>query len=159
MNKAVLKQKILDTLEAELKEALLAADNAHQAAIDEQSKAETQYDTLSIEASYLAEGQSKRILQLKEFIQAYQRLALTDYHQEQAIGLGALIQLDTDIDADHWFFLGPCAGGMKVNEQGCNVTVITLQSPMGQALYQRYCGDDVYLGNSRQALSFIAKIN
>ncbi len=66
----ICRQQLNHTIEGHLKskiaEAEEAAMNAHHAAIDDQSVAETQYDTLAIEAGYLAEGQSRRIQMLKE---------------------------------------------------------------------------------------------
>ena len=51
---------ILDDLRQAYQGAMHAADQAHSAATDDQSVAETQYDTLAIEAAYLAHGQSQR---------------------------------------------------------------------------------------------------
>jgi len=66
--KAEVISKILTYLQNELASLSTAAKNAHLAAIDDQSVAETQYDTLAIEASYLAEGQSRRVEALKKSI-------------------------------------------------------------------------------------------
>ena len=65
MDKEKIIQDILNYLRQELSIIQEAANNAHLAATDDQSVAETQYDTLAIEASYLAEGQSRRVDELK----------------------------------------------------------------------------------------------
>ncbi|GAA5138069.1 hypothetical protein GCM10025767_19860 [Thalassotalea piscium] len=53
-------EDLITYLKNELSALVNAANSARAASIDEQSVAETQYDTLAIEAGYLAEGQAKR---------------------------------------------------------------------------------------------------
>jgi len=150
MNKKALVKLIMSKLEQELNQAINAANEAHAAAVDDQSVAETQYDTLAIEASYLAEGQSRRVNELQMAINEYQVLNLLDFNENSAIALTALVQLSNDSQSLHWFFIGPAAGGFRCELSDQQITVITPQSPMGQALLGKYQNDDVdiKLGNS-----------
>ena len=151
-------KKILSYLSEELNILLVAANNAHLAATDEQSIAETQYDTLAIEAGYLAEGQSRRVGELKLAITAFENLAemlkqTSDRHQY--IKLGSVVQLSQDQSANQYFFIAPAAAGFRcsiscdIKER--NFTVITPQSPMGKALLNKSIEDEVAikLGNSQ----------
>ncbi len=142
-NKQQIIQIITEDLTKKLMLAVNAANEAHAAAVDDQSVAETQYDTLAIEASYLAEGQSRRVDEYQQAINAYQNLQCIDFNQSSQIALTALIQLSADSDKDHWFFIGPAAGGLcfKYNKQ--SITVITPQSPMGMALIGKQQDDDI----------------
>lgn len=149
MHKEILVNNIINHLEIELAKAVDAAEKAHLAATDDQSVAETQYDTLAIEASYLAEGQSRRIIEFKNALIAYQPLlaSVSDdnkkHGHENAITLGNLVQLDNDVSEQHWFYIGPAAAGYrtKINDQ--HFTVVTPQSPMGQALIGKYPDDEI----------------
>ncbi len=146
MNNTIKQQlvsEIMTHLRTELLLAMEAANNAHQAAVDEQSIAETQYDTLAIEASYLAEGQSKRVLEYQQALNSYQVLSLPEFNEHSAIKLGALIQLAKDNLCKHWFFIGPYAGGFRSNIAEQQITVITPQSPMAKALLGKQQGDDI----------------
>ena len=151
LDKAELIAKIINQLECELTDCLVAADNAHLAATDDQSVAETQYDTLAIEAGYLAEGQAKRALEIKQAIANYRQLTIREYLPEQAIGLGALVQLAGDQASGQWFFIGPAAGGYKIaladGDEHNSITIVTPQSPMAKALIGLYCDDEVLLAN------------
>jgi transcription elongation GreA/GreB family factor len=143
IDKKAIIAEILKYLTLELNKAQIAAQQAKAAATDEQSKAETKYDTLAIEASYLAEGQAKRV---QEFQQAINRLSAFSSHElspQADVGLGSLVQLAADADSHHWFFLSPVAGGFRVlvNEQ--QITVLTKESPMGQSLLAKNLHDDV----------------
>lgn len=143
------KQKIIELVIAELskehQQAIDAANDAHAAAVDDQSIAETQYDTLAIEASYLAEGQSRRVAEFQHAIDAYKALDLIEFNDNSYITLGALVQLSADLEANHWFFIGPAAGGFRCKVSQKNITVITPQSPMGAVLIGKQQDDDIEL--------------
>mgnify|MGYP000013954214 CR=1 FL=1 len=159
INKKSLVTLISEELKQELNQAINAANEAHAAAVDDQSVAETQYDTLAIEASYLAEGQSRRVHELQTAINDYQVLNLLDFNENSAIALTALVQLSNDSQSLHWFFIGPAAGGFRCSFSEQQITVITPQSPMGQALLGKYQDDDVNikLGNN-QLSDYIASV-
>ncbi|MBL4764859.1 MAG: hypothetical protein JKX67_06225 [Colwellia sp.] len=143
IDKKTLVALIIKQLKQELLQAINAANEAHASAVDDQSVAETQYDTLAIEASYLAEGQSRRVQVLQEALLGYQRLTLVDFDENKPIALSALVQLGADSKKQHWFFIGPAAGGFRyqLNEQ--HITVITPNSPMGLVLMGEYNGEDI----------------
>ncbi|GAW95683.1 MULTISPECIES: GreA/GreB family elongation factor [Colwellia] len=142
-NKKQLIDLVLTALTQDLQQAIGAANVAHAAAVNDQSVAETQYDTLAIEASYLAEGQSKRVIDLQQDIDAYKALDTKAFNHNSYIALGALVQLSADTAMNHWFFIGPAAGGFRCKLAQQNITVITAQSPMGMALLGKQQDDDI----------------
>ncbi len=142
-NKKQLIDLVITKLSKEHQQAIDAANDAHAAAVDDQSVAETQYDTLAIEASYLAEGQSKRVIEFEHAIDAYKKLNIVEFNDESYIALGALVQLSADAETNHWFFIGPAAGGFRCQLDQKNITVITPQSPMGIALLGKQPDDDI----------------
>ena len=150
-NKKQLVDLVVTSLSKQLQQAIDAANEAHAAAVDDQSVAETQYDTLAIEASYLAEGQSRRVIEFQHAIDTYKALELIEFNNDSYIALGALVQLSADAETNHWFFIGPAAGGFRDQIAQHNITVITPQSPMGTALIGKQLDDDieVMLGNNK----------
>ncbi len=153
MNKEIIIKAILDELEKELSTSLIAANNAHKDATDDQSVAETQYDTVAIEASYLAEGQSRRVQEFQQAILAYQQLPLRVFSEDCAINTGALVQLAQDEDKHHWFFIGPAAGGFRTSIAQNNITVITPHSPIGKALVGQYCDENIIVKLGKNTLT------
>jgi len=149
--KELLVQKVITYLRQELSILLAAAENAHLAAIDEQSVAETQYDTLAIEASYLAEGQSRRVLELRQSIELFQKLIIKENFQ--TISLGALVKLAQDEENSHWFFIAPAAAGFKTNIENRKVTLVTPNAPMGKALLGKEVDDDIEVKLATQYLT------
>ena len=137
---------IIEQLEAELSNCEEAANNAHKAAVDDQSVAETQYDTLAIEAAYLAEGQSRRLLEIKASVHQYQQLKrqiqeinIPPYEQVSA---GALVELIDQQEFPHLYFIGPTAGGIKLKTAWGSITVISLGSPIGNAIKGKRVDDE-----------------
>ncbi|WP_426369592.1 hypothetical protein [Pseudocolwellia sp. HL-MZ7] len=152
MNKKDIIQKVLQHLSNELEATKLAAHNAHLAATDDQSIAETQYDTVAIEAGYLAEGQSKRVEEIKHSIKLFEQFNTQELEASSTVALGSLVQLEKGIENNEWLFIAPSSGGFKcdiTSEKDNNltnkITVITPHSPMGQALINREVDDEVTL--------------
>ncbi|MFB0979887.1 MAG: hypothetical protein QMC62_03095 [Alteromonadaceae bacterium] len=158
MNKKQIICDILAHLEHELIAIKNAANNAHLAATDDQSVAETQYDTLAIEASYLAEGQSRRVDQIQQAKQAIEQLVIRDFEEEMPIALGALVQLKKNSKHKQLFFIAPAAGGFKGILNGQAYTVITPSSPMAKALIGKFIEDEIALmmGINKQQNEIIA---
>jgi transcription elongation GreA/GreB family factor len=149
---------IIDYLQHELTQAKAAANSAYFAAVDKQSVAETQYDTLAIEASYLAEGQSKRVLEYQQALTTYQALTLPLVDKNSVVSIGCLVLLAKDLANKHWFFIGPDAGGFRYKLANQQFTVITSQSPMAKALLGKGLGDDIeiILGSKKLTDEIIA---
>ncbi|MGR6873350.1 transcription elongation factor GreAB [Pseudomonas sp. HK3] len=156
MDKSALVTQIIIELTQALEHALAAADEAHKGATHEQSKAETQYDTLGLEHAYLAEGQARRIQELKDAITKLHHFKPKVFDQDDAIYLGALVKLDVinnDTDKPQlWVLLAPTAGGMNIQWEQRNVQIISPNSPMTQAILSRYLDDEFQLANGLRYL-------
>ena len=140
VNKAVLVQKIIARLRAELEGYAQSARSAHAEATDEQSKAENKYDTRGLEASYLARGQSRQVAETRETLAQYAALPLPDFDPTTPIDLGALVELEMK-SGRACYFLGPRAGGMEIVQGRRAVLVISLHSPLGRELVGKRQGD------------------
>lgn len=168
MNKKDIINIILTHLHEELSITEMAAHHAHSAAIDDQSVAETQYDTLAIEASYLAEGQSKRVEEIKHAITLFEQLQTRELSADTIIKIGTLVQLEKEQSNNKWFFIAPAAGGFTCsvndNNKAFNITVITPFSPMGKALINKEVDDEVSLNfqgaasSLEQPIDYIAAV-
>ncbi len=91
--KSTLKEALLAALDGEIASALNAARQAQETASHEGNKPENQYDTLALEAAYLAHGQSERIRELQETRILIGQWPVQDFSEDDSIASGALIQL------------------------------------------------------------------
>ncbi|MGF1724403.1 GreA/GreB family elongation factor [Photobacterium nomapromontoriensis] len=151
-DKVIDKIQLIDVLIEQLNQvylgALEAADRAHSTATDEENVAENQYDTLALEAAYLAHGQSQRVAECMADLAAYQKLKQSMPTTREQVLLGCLVHLIDENDNAKFVFFGPSAGGIKVTFAGQEVVVVTPNSPLGEALLGLEVGDDaeVHLG-------------
>lgn len=108
---------------------------AHAAATDSGSKAEGKYDTRSLEASYLASGQARQVDDLAAAARQFDALTLPDFAPDDPIAMGALVEADLKGEPVT-LLLVPAAGGLMLEVDGREVTLLTPAS----ALYQKLLG-------------------
>lgn len=143
MNKHSVHALILDKLQADLDIAQRAAQTAYETATHEENIAENKYDTLGLEASYLAAGQAKRVEEIRQALALCQNMALRPYDESTGIQVGTLLGLEDEQGRQHWLFLAPDGAGLKVQLVGQPITVITPRSPLGKSLLGKFEGDEV----------------
>ncbi len=143
MDKQALHKQIISELETVYQGAVDAAQRAYDTAVDEENEAENKYDTMGLEASYLAHGQSQRMAECLDDIVTFRALQVTQFSSLTPINIGALIYLKDDHDDEHIIFLSPVAGGLKVLFNKNEMTLITPSSPIGQALSASFVGDEI----------------
>jgi transcription elongation GreA/GreB family factor len=139
MNKTQLLKQIVARLSENLGVLEKAARASHSEATHESSKAENKYDTRGLEAAYLAGGQARQAKEILDSIKVYESLALKNFAPGEPIDLTALVELDAT-GARSLYFIGPKSGGLEIEFQGKEITVITPQSPLGQNLMEKTAG-------------------
>ncbi len=153
MNKQTVIQLVLDQIAKDLNGLISSAKATHEEATHEQNKPENKYDTRALEASYLARGQSRQVLELEKAKQEFESLNPADWPAKEPIDIGALLTLQNG-KAEDVYLLGPRAGGIEVVCEGIPVTVITPQSPIGQQLLGKVQGDSIALPRDREQRPF-----
>lgn len=143
------KKSLLKVFEAQLEQLLatltLSAKEAHAAATHAESKAEDQYDTRGLEASYLAGAQSRRALELSQTLDQFRFIDVKAFVEGDPIVATALITLRDEEGRESHYLLMPGGGGMSVTWEGRKVQCLTPQSPMGELLLGRRHGDEFSL--------------
>lgn len=149
MNKLFLVTRIISRLEADHRLLLQAAQSSHAAAVHEENIPDSKYETLALEASYIAQGQANRAQQIWQALNAYRQLEIRHFSAETPIRLTALVVLEDEDGRRRHFFLGPAAGGLKLrlDDAGQEVTVVTPESPFARQLLGLRCGDSFELSS------------
>jgi len=145
MDKSLFLNCLIETLRQECLHAVHASRDAADYATDEESRAESQWDTQGLEASYLAAGQASQARQWAQAVEAIQSSRDDLLKPRTAIGFGALFSCDFG-DGPEWYFFASVAGGQVVQTEQGDVTVITSQSPLAGRLSQLRAGDAFHLG-------------
>jgi len=163
LDKKDLLQQLLQHLQQEVDATLAAVNEAHALASHEQSKPENQYDTLALEAAYLAHGQSERIAELQRQMMLLNHFEFTDCDDESRIATGALICISSEEKQNQWLWLLPVAGGVLltakiVNENEVEVVIevrtITPEAPLAKKLLGNYAGEEVALNLGHKKKQF-----
>lgn len=146
MDKAKFFQCLLATLREEVLHAVNACKDAAEYATNEESRAESQWDTQGLEASYLAAGQASQARQWADSIEELQSEREDLLKPNSQVSLGALFSCDFGDSVEYFFFAGT-AGGQTISMDDHEVTVITAQSPLAGRLLGRKAGDSFRLPN------------
>jgi len=139
MNKSLLLKQIVAALGESLEVLERAARASHTEATHESSRAESKYDTRGLEAAYLAGGQARQAREIMDSMKLYSSLDTREFAAGDLIDLTAVVKLETNGEP-FLYFLGPKSGGVEVNFNGDEITVITPQSPLGQNLVGKKSG-------------------
>lgn len=145
MDKSLLQQLVLERLAENLLQAEQAALAAHETATHEENIAENKYDTLGLEAAYLATGQARRAEAIRQAMAHWRQFRPGAYDASKGIQLGALVCLADADGNEQQLFLGPAGGSMKLDSGAGLVQVISTDAPLGKALLGKCEGDEVSL--------------
>jgi len=143
MDKFLLKQQVLDRLAEDLLQAEQAVRTAHEAATHEENVAENKYDTLGLEAAYLATGQALRAQAIRQAIVNWRQFRPNVHNACEGITLGAVVCLVDADDRQQLLFLGPDGGSMKLAGGAHVVQVISIGTPLGRSMLGKFEGDEV----------------
>ncbi len=152
MDKFLLQQQVLQRLAEDLLQAEQAVRAAHETATHEENIAENKYDTLGLEAAYLATGQARRADAIRQALAHWRQFRPLPYDASKGIQLGALVCLVDADDQQQQLFLGPAGGSMQLLSGAQRVQVISCDAPLGKAMLGKCEGDEVSLqvATSRQ---------
>jgi transcription elongation GreA/GreB family factor len=139
------KKKILDQLISKANEELKNLQEALEAtksfATDQEFKAESKYDTRSLEASYLASAEAKRVEELNQEIQLLEEVDPGLSQKLGEISIGAMVELSCNNQVRNYFLI-PTAGGTLLECNGQSVLVVSVFSPIGNELMGLKKGDE-----------------
>jgi transcription elongation GreA/GreB family factor len=141
--KPIEKSRLIKQIITSLSESLVVLEKAarasHAEATHESSKAESKYDTRGLEAAYLAGGQARQAKEILDAIKIYESITPRNFAADEAIDLTALVELDAG-GTRSFYFIAPKSGGLEIEHQKKQITVITPQSPLGRDLVGKKAG-------------------
>jgi transcription elongation GreA/GreB family factor len=154
LNKATLRDELLERLRGELDQL----EGAHRAALEgathEESRPENSKDTRALEQSYLARGQALRVADARRAVADVAAMWVGRAGTDEPVAVGALVTT-TEGDDARVMLLAPHGGG-SVLAAG-RVHVVTPQSPLGRALLGRRAGEtcELRLGGRERVIEVV----
>ncbi len=158
MEKKDIHRLFVQQLEHELEGIAAAARSSFSTATSEAHHAEGKYDTFSLETSYLARGQAKRVAELSEALERLRHLPLNELGPEAPVQLSALVRLEAGDGEKRILFFGSAGGGEKIRVAGDDIVLVTSQSPLGRAVLGRTVGEriEISIAGKRQTLTVMS---
>ena len=143
MTKADVVTALRQELQSQYDRLANAAREAHSYATDPDSKAESKYDTRSLEASYLAEGQAAKAEEMRKALENFRPENFRAFEENEPADLGALVEVVYPDRAKAAFFLAAQGGGMMIDFEGLTVMVVTPGAPVFVNLTGKTAGDEI----------------
>ncbi|GAB5560150.1 MAG: GreA/GreB family elongation factor [Synoicihabitans sp.] len=150
IDKSALLTAVVAKLEADLALQTRAANLARDEATNEESRAESKWDTRGQEAAYLAEGQAKLATELMEAITLFKDLDVSPHPPPATIRPGTVFQLRQPNGSVMHGLIGPRCGGTEVEIASITIVLVTPISPLGREVIGRKAGDTVHLIERRK---------
>lgn len=139
---ALNKQHIIDNIKVKLSQDIIVAVQAVSIARDTATHQDcigsSKYETMGTEASYLAQGQGIRLLELERALAYFKQISPS---ANTVASLGAVVCIQREDGRQQTFFMAAVAGGLQVVSDQQKITVITPQSPIGKAMLGNAAGD------------------
>lgn len=152
-----MKQEILNQLISKLKgemEQIEASAKANKDfATDQEFKAESKYDTRSLEAGYLASAEAMRVEDLKLEIQMLEEVDLKLSAKSEEVCIGSLVNLRHK-DQDRSYFVIPTSGGTLLKVEDKAVLVVSVFSPLGDAVLGLKKGEEFEVETPKETRTY-----
>ncbi len=150
IDKARVMSALKDAVSEELRAATMAHERAVAGAIHDEGRAEHDKDTRATEASYVARGLARRVVEVREVELALEHPA---YGQtcdpDGPITSGGLIAVEDEQERVAYYLLAGKGGGFRIEIDGVTVRVVTPASPVGSALLGQRVDDAVNIFTPR----------
>ncbi|MDX8379976.1 MAG: hypothetical protein R8K48_08065 [Gallionella sp.] len=166
MDKNAILILIIEQLQADLVVLEQAVALARDTATHADCLGSSKYETMGLEASYLAQGQGVRLLEVERSLAYFTALLPLPACQSEGKGaasqtmvaLSSLLVLQDDEGHKQILWFAAEAGGLKVQYEGAWITVITPQAPLGRAVTGKVAGDafELSIAGSRHEYDVIA---
>jgi transcription elongation GreA/GreB family factor len=151
--KELLLNELIDKMKSEMHDLEMAANANKDFATDQEFKAESKYDTRSLEASYLASAEAQRVEDLKLEIQMLEEVDLALSEKSDEVCIGSLINLRHK-DQERSYFVIPTSGGTLLKVEDKAVLVVSVFSPLGAAVLGLKQGENFEVETPKETRSY-----
>lgn len=141
MNKKIIKEQLLSTLNQEIKQIEEIAQSSKDYANSDSVKSDGKYDTRGVEAGYLAGAQFKRLEELKLEKKLITDMHYRDFKAGEKVAIGALVDIRFN-NLVKKYFIASTAGGSMLKIGKDIILVISVFSPIGAEVVGLSVGDD-----------------
>src|SRR5205085_6523285 len=151
IDKAALLAEIVHKLEEEIKKLRESFEEAKLTSIEAPGRMQSRYDTMGVEAAWVADGLAKS---LEEKVEGVYRLKNFKLREEpERASIGCLVGTGPeDGSIENLYFILPACGGISIPVDGNGLTVQTVmpQAPVARALIGKSLDDEFMVRKGRK---------
>ena len=143
LNKEHIIDYMIKKLEKDLEKSKSFYERTRQEAANAPGKMVSRYDTMGVEAAYLADGIAKRTDQLKQELSIIRFLRIPKTNGE--IRLCSVVGTEDAKTGEFetYMILPTGAGGEEFDYEGTMITVISPNAPLSQSMFGKIKGDKI----------------
>lgn len=144
IQKTKILEYVIHQTEAEIQRLETGLAHAKHAKLEAPGRMQSRYDTMGVEAGWVADSLTKTISEKSEALAILRRFQLPV--QPSRVVPGSLVGLGPkDGEPDDFFFVLPVSGGITYTSEGppIEVLVITPQAPIARGLLGKTLGEEV----------------
>lgn len=144
VDKSKILQQVIDLIEEEVVRLRAGYEQARKTSIEAPGRMQSRYDTMGIEAGWVAGGLAKNLNEKMEALRVLRQIRLPDAPELGA--LGCIIGIGPKNGSIRsFYFILPVAGGISIPLQGTKFTLqtVTPPTPVGRGLIGKSPGDKV----------------
>lgn len=142
INKTSLLSELIDLIRSDIAEQRKSFDFARQTSIDAPGRMQSRYDTMGVEAAWVADGLAKSLNEKEMHIVRLQKIQINESPKNVCIGSIVVISSDDSSPQEHYFIL-PVASGYKLQAENLSITTLTPLTPLGKVLVGKEVGDEI----------------
>lgn len=144
MNKKSLIEKLIISFQEKAEGLRKSFESARQAAIEAPGAMQSKSDTTKFQMSQLSGSFFTSYQQIQRCVSALKNLKEIDLSKEcKTIRVGMVVKVEENQDETYYFILPSNCGGQSIEFEGLEITTISADSSIGQALLNKRVGDIV----------------
>lgn len=150
IDKAKILEQLVQELDNELRQLRVAYEEARRTSVEAPGRMQSRYDTMGIEAAWVADGLAKNFEEKTLALQTLRQSPLPE--KPERVTLGCIVGVGPrDGSVDALFFILPACGGMVVSADGADlkVQIVTPSTPIGRGLIRKLPGEVVSVRRNR----------
>ncbi|MDQ3807111.1 MAG: hypothetical protein M3298_02970 [Thermoproteota archaeon] len=150
INKGELLGEIVARLEAEIKKLRESFEEAKLTSIEAPGRMQSRYDTMGVEAAWVADGLAKSLEERVEGVYRLKNIRLPE--DPEKVSLGCVVGIGPeDGGVENLYFILPACGGISVTvESGVLIQTVMPQAPVARALIGKSLDDEVTVRRDRK---------
>jgi hypothetical protein len=139
---------VIQIVESEIEQLQTGLAHAKHAKRESPGRMQSRYDTMGIEAGWVADGLCKTLGEKMESLRLLNQFRFVA--ETNRVGLGSLVGIGSRNGmAQDFYFILPGAGGVSITWEDNEINIITPQAPIARKISGKMLGNEIMLDQKK----------